>query len=49
MVQVPLITTLGCAFATSTERGDDMMLVMATRGCQAIRDLGTLDLIDVAS
>jgi len=49
MVQVPLITTLGCAFATSTERGDDMMLVMATRGCEAIRDLGTLDLIGAAS
>ncbi|MBO0676274.1 phosphotransferase [Mycolicibacterium sp. S2-37] len=45
MVQVPLITALGCAFATSTERGDDMMLVMASRGCRAIRDLGTLDLI----
>ena len=28
MLQVPLLTTLGCAFAISTERGDDMMLVM---------------------
>ncbi|MDH6195156.1 hypothetical protein M2272_001785 [Mycobacterium frederiksbergense] len=46
MLQAPLITVLGCAFATSTERGDDMMVVMAQRGCQAIRDLGTLDLIN---
>lgn len=45
MLQAPLITVLGCAFATSTERGDEMMLVMAARGCQAIRELGTLDLI----
>jgi hypothetical protein len=45
MLQVPLISTLGCAFAISTERGDDMMLVMLERGCQAIRDLGSLDLI----
>lgn len=46
MLQAPLITVLGCAFATSTERGDDMMVVMAERGCQAIRELGTLDLIN---
>lgn len=45
MLQVPLLTTLGCAFAISTERGDDMMLVMLQRGCRAIRDLGSLDLI----
>jgi len=45
MVQAPLITALGCAFAVDTERGDDMMAVMLRRGCQAIRDLGTLDLI----
>jgi hypothetical protein len=36
---------LGFAFATSTERGDDMMLAMLARGCQAIRELGTLDLV----
>ncbi|MGH8967026.1 MAG: aminoglycoside phosphotransferase, partial [Actinomycetes bacterium] len=41
----PLITVLGTAFANSTERGDDMMVAMARRGCQAIRELGTLDLI----
>jgi hypothetical protein len=45
MLQVPLLTTLGCAFAISTERGDDMMLVMLERGCQAIRDLGSLELL----
>jgi len=49
MLQAPLITVLGCAFASSTDRGDDMMVVMAQRGCQAIRELGTLDLIDAAS
>lgn len=49
MLQAPLITVLGCAFATSTERGDEMMLVMAARGCQAIRELGTLDLIAPAT
>ncbi|QZH59583.1 aminoglycoside phosphotransferase family protein [Mycolicibacterium farcinogenes] len=46
MLQAPLITVLGTAFANSTERGDDMMVVMAQRGCQAIRELGTLDLIN---
>lgn len=45
VVQVPLLVALGTAFATSTERGDEMMLAMLSRGCQAIRDLGTLELI----
>ncbi len=45
MLQAPLITTLGCAFASTTERGDEMMRIMLERGCQAIRDLGSLDLI----
>jgi phosphotransferase family enzyme len=45
MLQVPFLTVLGCAFATSTERGDDMMLVMLERGCRAVRDLGSLELI----
>lgn len=45
MLQAPLITTLGCAFASNTERGDEMMRVMLERGCQAIRDLGSLELI----
>ena len=45
MLQAPLITTLGLAFAASTERGDEMILTMLRRGCQAIRDLDTLDLV----
>lgn len=45
VIQAPLISALGFAFASSTDRGDDMVLTMLTRGCQAIRDLGTLDLV----
>lgn len=45
MLQVPMITTLGHAFSTATERGDDMALVMLQRGARAIRDLETLGLI----
>ena len=45
MIQAPLITTLGLAFASSTERGDEMILTMLSRGCRAVRELGTLDLI----
>ena len=45
MLQTLLISALGFAFATATDRGDDMVLTMLSRGCQAIRDLGTLDLI----
>jgi aminoglycoside phosphotransferase (APT) family kinase protein len=44
-VQVPLLCALGCAFATSTERGDQIMVVMLERGCRAIRELDTLELI----
>jgi Ecdysteroid kinase-like family len=43
--QALLISALGFAFATATDRGDDMVLTMLARGCQAIRDLGTLDLV----
>ena len=45
MLQVPMITTLGHAFSTATERGDEMALVMLQRGAQAIRELETLELI----
>jgi Phosphotransferase enzyme family len=45
MLQGPLLVVLGTAFATSTERGDEMMLAMTSRSCQAIRELGSLDLI----
>ena len=46
VVQAPLITALGFAFASATERGDELALTMISRGCRAIRELGTLDLID---
>ena len=45
MLQAPLITTFGYAFAATTDRGDDMMLTMIERGCRAIRELGTLELV----
>jgi aminoglycoside phosphotransferase (APT) family kinase protein len=45
MLQVTLLTTFGFAFAAETERGGDMVLAMLERGCRAIRELGTLDLI----
>lgn len=45
MPQALLISALGFAFAATTDRGDDMVLTMLRRGCQAIRDLGTLELI----
>ncbi|HEX9832479.1 MAG TPA: aminoglycoside phosphotransferase family protein [Mycobacterium sp.] len=45
-VQVPLLVALGTAFASTTDRGDEMMLAMLSRGCQAIRELETLDLIN---
>lgn len=44
-LQAPLISALGFAFAAATERGDDMVLTMLDRGCRAIRELGTLDLV----
>ena len=49
MLQAPLITSLGCAFASSTERGNAMMVAMLQRGCQAIRELETLELVDEVS
>jgi phosphotransferase family enzyme len=45
VLQAPLLSSLGFAFAASTERGDEMMLAMFHRGCRAIRELGTLDLV----
>ena len=44
-LQVPLITTLGFAFSTPTERGDEMALAMLQRGAQAIRELDSLGLV----
>ncbi len=45
MLQNPFITVFGCVYGSRTERGDQMFLAMIARGCAAIRDLGTLDLI----
>lgn len=45
MLQVPLLTTFGYAFTVATDRGDEMVLAMLTRGCAAIRHLETMDLI----
>jgi len=45
MLQGPLITIVGAAYGERTDRGDTMFLTMAARSCQAIRDLGTLDLL----
>ena len=45
VLQAPLLTTLGYAFAASTERGDEMILTMLHRGCRAIRELGAIDLV----
>ncbi|MFZ3267804.1 MAG: phosphotransferase [Mycobacterium sp.] len=46
MLQIPLLTTFGYAFAAVTDRGDEMVLAMLARGCRAIRDLGTIELIN---
>jgi len=46
VLQAPLLSSLGFAFAASTERGDEMMLAMFHRGCRAIRELETLELIN---
>ncbi len=45
MPQAVLISALGFAFAATTDRGDDMVLTMLARGCRAIRELGTLELV----
>lgn len=45
VLQAPLLTTLGFAFAASTERGDEMILTMLHRGCRAIRELEAIELI----
>ncbi|MFC3964104.1 phosphotransferase family protein [Nocardia jiangsuensis] len=49
MLQGPLIIALGAAFATTTDRGDDLFRVMLRRSCRAIRELGTLELIRAAA
>ena len=46
-LQGPMITTMGCAFATGdpSADADAMFLAMATRSCAAIRDLDSLELV----
>jgi hypothetical protein len=44
LLQGPLITVLGAAYGTPTERGDEMFLAMISRSCEAIRDLDSLAL-----
>ena len=41
----PLITVLGAAYSTRTDRGDQMFLAMTHRSCDAITSLGTFDLL----
>lgn len=43
--QGPLITILAAHGLAHTERGDDMFIAMCSRACEAIRDLGSLDLL----
>ncbi|MCU1386819.1 MAG: hypothetical protein JWL72_157 [Ilumatobacteraceae bacterium] len=46
-LQGPMITVLGCMFASSepTPESDEMFLTMARRSCAAINDLATLELV----
>ncbi|MET0663185.1 MAG: phosphotransferase [Ilumatobacteraceae bacterium] len=46
-LQGPMITTMGCAFATGerSAAADGMFLAMARRSCAAIRDLDSLELV----
>ena len=50
MVQGPLIAVFGCAYSsTATERGDRMFAAMISRSVEAIRDLGTVGLLEALS
>ncbi|SEO86497.1 phosphotransferase family protein [Trujillonella endophytica] len=46
-LQAPMITMIGAALSTAerTPAADAMFLSMTRRGCAAVRDLGTLDLL----
>jgi hypothetical protein len=46
MLQGPLVSVFGCAYGARTDRGDAMFAAMVNRSCAAIRDLGTLDLVE---
>ncbi len=46
VLQAPLIAVFGCAYSSvRTARGDEMFSRMIERGCNAMRDLGTIDLL----
>jgi hypothetical protein len=45
MIQAVLTPALGYMFAAASDRGNDMFVTMLERGCRAIRELGTLDMI----
>ncbi|HET7736519.1 MAG TPA: phosphotransferase [Nocardioidaceae bacterium] len=44
MVQIPLVAVFALVYGARTERGDRMFAAMVSRGCAAMRDLGTLQL-----
>jgi hypothetical protein len=44
-LQGPLITVLGAMHVEQTDRGDDMFMTMIGRAGEAVRDLGSLDLL----
>jgi Phosphotransferase enzyme family len=50
VLQGPMITMIGWAYATATPSAsaDAMFLAMATRSCAALRDLGSLELVERA-
>jgi len=45
VIQAPLISVIGCAFATATERGDTMFVHTLRRSLLAIRELGTVEIV----
>ena len=47
-LQGPMIGIIGCIYASGeqNERSDAMFLAMARRSCAAIRDLGSIALVD---
>jgi hypothetical protein len=49
-LQAPLITILGCMYASGerTEQSDAMFIAMASRSATAIRELGSLDILEAA-
>jgi hypothetical protein len=42
-----LVTVVASVLLTHTDRGDEMFMAMSSRACEAIRDLQSLDLLDL--